>query len=102
MIQNKTKKNLEKKILLVFYIPTGINICIVIRHKSINNKFLTGSRDYIAGCSDLVGTSFRFYHILVFHELDLLVLKPFVKKKFIRARPTKCMRGKVFIFKKSQ
>ena len=43
------------------------------------------------GCSDLV-LFFRFYHMLVFHELDLLVLRPFVK----------CMRGKVFIFKKLQ
>ena len=28
--------------------------------------------------------------MLVFHELELLVLRPFVKKKLIRARPTEC------------
>ena len=44
---------------------------------------------------------FRFYHMGMFHEWDLLVLRPFVTKK-IRAHPTECTRGKLFIFKKSQ
>ena len=53
--------------------------------------------EYKIGCSDLV-LFFRFYHMLVFHELDLLVLRPFVKQtKIIRARPTECTRAPLII-----
>ena len=47
-------------------------------------------------------TFFRFYDMLVFHALDLLVLRPFGKEKEKNcARPTECTGGNVFIFKKS-
>ena len=51
------------------------------------------------GCSDLV-LIFRFYHMLVFHELDLLVLRPFVKKKINLRTPHRVHARQSFHFQK--
>ena len=64
---------------------------------TMTGLLLTDNNDSVTGLVynrvQWFSTFFRFYHMLVFHELDLLVLRPFVKKKFIRPRPTECTRA---------